>query len=71
MKDVNRRLFVLKESLLPLEGKRPSGMKEDEWKVLDRQALGVVRLTLAWDVAFNIKGDENYNRFDANSIKYV
>uniref|UniRef100_A0A803LDU0 Retrovirus-related Pol polyprotein from transposon TNT 1-94-like beta-barrel domain-containing protein n=1 Tax=Chenopodium quinoa TaxID=63459 RepID=A0A803LDU0_CHEQI len=30
-------------------------MKEDEWKVLDRQALGVIRLTLAKSVAYNVK----------------
>uniref|UniRef100_A0A803MF12 CCHC-type domain-containing protein n=1 Tax=Chenopodium quinoa TaxID=63459 RepID=A0A803MF12_CHEQI len=30
-------------------------MKEEEWKILDRQALGVVRLTLAKSVAYNVK----------------
>uniref|UniRef100_A0A803NCW4 CCHC-type domain-containing protein n=1 Tax=Chenopodium quinoa TaxID=63459 RepID=A0A803NCW4_CHEQI len=30
-------------------------MKEDEWKVLDKQALGVIRLTLAKSVAYNVK----------------
>ena len=29
-------------------------MKDDEWNLLDRQALGVVRLTLSRNVAFNI-----------------
>nr|KYP42874.1 Retrovirus-related Pol polyprotein from transposon TNT 1-94 [Cajanus cajan] len=38
----------------PLEGKKPEGMKDDEWFLLDRQALGVIRLTLSRNVAFNI-----------------
>lgn len=29
-------------------------MKDDEWALLDRQALGVIRLTLSRNVAFNI-----------------
>ena len=29
-------------------------MKEEDWKLLDRQALGVIRLTLSRNVAFNI-----------------
>ena len=29
-------------------------MKDTEWNLLDRKALGVVRLTLARNVAFNI-----------------
>uniref|UniRef100_A0A803LL22 Retrovirus-related Pol polyprotein from transposon TNT 1-94-like beta-barrel domain-containing protein n=1 Tax=Chenopodium quinoa TaxID=63459 RepID=A0A803LL22_CHEQI len=43
-----------KNLYLPLTSK-PSGMKEEEWKVLDRQALGVIRLTLAKSVAYNVK----------------
>uniref|UniRef100_A0A803KPS4 Retrovirus-related Pol polyprotein from transposon TNT 1-94-like beta-barrel domain-containing protein n=1 Tax=Chenopodium quinoa TaxID=63459 RepID=A0A803KPS4_CHEQI len=43
-----------KNLYLPLTSK-PSGMKEDEWKVLDRQVLGVIRLTLAKSVAYNVK----------------
>uniref|UniRef100_A0A803LCG4 CCHC-type domain-containing protein n=1 Tax=Chenopodium quinoa TaxID=63459 RepID=A0A803LCG4_CHEQI len=38
----------------PLEEKKPDGMQEAEWKLLDRQALGVIRLTLSRNVAFNI-----------------
>ena len=30
-------------------------MLDDEWKVLDMKALGVMRLTLAWSVTFNVK----------------
>ena len=38
----------------PLEEEKPDSMDEKEWKLLDRQALGVVRLTLAKNVAYNI-----------------
>jgi hypothetical protein len=37
----------------PLTSK-PADMKEDDWKLLDRKALGVIRLTLSRNVAFNI-----------------
>uniref|UniRef100_A0A803N9Z7 CCHC-type domain-containing protein n=1 Tax=Chenopodium quinoa TaxID=63459 RepID=A0A803N9Z7_CHEQI len=43
-----------KNLFLPLSSK-PSGMKEEEWKILDRQALGVIRLTLANCAAYNVK----------------
>uniref|UniRef100_A0A803M738 CCHC-type domain-containing protein n=1 Tax=Chenopodium quinoa TaxID=63459 RepID=A0A803M738_CHEQI len=43
-----------KNLYFPLTSKS-SGMKEEEWKVLDRQALGVIRLTLAKSVAYNVK----------------
>ena len=38
----------------PLTEKKPDAMKDDEWALLDRQALGVIRLTLSRNVAFNI-----------------
>lgn len=38
----------------PLKDKKPEGMKDDDWTLLDRQALGVIRLTLSRNVAFNI-----------------
>lgn len=38
----------------PLTEKKPESMKDDEWNLLDRQALGVVRLSLSRNVAFNI-----------------
>ena len=40
---------------LPLLGTKPEEMPTAEWELLDRQVLGVVRLTLARNVAFNIK----------------
>lgn len=38
----------------PLSEKKPEGMKDEDWALLDRQALGVIRLTLSRNVAFNI-----------------
>ena len=38
----------------PLSKIKPEEMKEEEWWLLDRQALGVVRLSLAKNVAYNI-----------------
>ncbi|KAE8720675.1 V-type proton ATPase subunit G3 [Hibiscus syriacus] len=38
----------------PLSGKQPEGIKNEDWALLDRQALGVIRLTLSRNVAFNI-----------------
>lgn len=41
---------------LPLGGKTkmPTGMIDEEWNLLDRKALGTIRLCLAASVAFNI-----------------
>ncbi|XP_047150093.1 uncharacterized protein LOC124822166 [Vigna umbellata] len=38
----------------PLSGHQPENMKDEDWTLLDRQALGVIRLTLSYNVAFNI-----------------
>lgn len=38
----------------PLEGTKPTDMKAEDWALLDRRALGVIRLTLSRNVAFNI-----------------
>ena len=45
-----------KDLYLPLAGKTkmPTGMKDEEWNLLDRKALGTVRLCLTVSVAFNI-----------------
>ncbi|KAK4484813.1 hypothetical protein RD792_007410 [Penstemon davidsonii] len=43
-----------KNLFLPLQEEKPESMKDDEWKLHDRQALGVIRLTLSRNVAFNI-----------------
>ena len=39
---------------LPLLGEKPATMKDDEWTFLDRQVLGVIRLTLLRSVAHNV-----------------
>ena len=38
----------------PLSENKPESMKNEDWKILDRQVLGVIRLTLSRNVAFNI-----------------
>lgn len=43
-----------KKMYQPLEGVKPETMKAEEWAILDRQALGAIRLTLSRNVAFNI-----------------
>jgi hypothetical protein len=45
-----------KDLFLPLGGitKNPTTMKDEEWEVLDRKALGMIQLILAVLVAFNI-----------------
>ena len=39
---------------LLLLGEKLAIMKDDEWTLLDRQVLGVIRLTLSRSVAYNI-----------------
>ncbi|RVW17179.1 Retrovirus-related Pol polyprotein from transposon TNT 1-94 [Vitis vinifera] len=39
---------------LPLLGTKPESMKAEEWALLDRQVLGVIRLTLSKSVAHNV-----------------
>ena len=39
---------------LPLLGEKPTTMKDEEWAFLDRQVLGVIRLTLSRSVAHNV-----------------
>ena len=36
------------------KSKQPTVMKDEEWEVLDRKALGTIRLCLASSIAFNI-----------------
>ncbi|KAI3767934.1 hypothetical protein L2E82_18363 [Cichorium intybus] len=38
----------------PLSEEKPFHMRPEDWELLDRQALGVVRLSLAKNVAYNI-----------------
>ena len=46
-----------KKLYLPLTGQKPTDMEQSEWDLLDRQTLGVIRLTLAKNVAFNIMNE--------------
>ena len=39
---------------LPLLGTKPEAMKVEKWALLDRQILGVIRLTLSRSVAHNV-----------------
>ena len=39
---------------LPFLGEKPATMKDDEWTLLDRQVLGVIRLTLSRSIAHNV-----------------
>ena len=39
---------------LPFLGTKPEAMKAEEWALLDRQVLGVIRLTLSRSVAHNV-----------------
>jgi hypothetical protein len=49
-----------KDLFLPLGGitKKPMTMKDEEWEVLDRKALGMIQLSLAVSVAFNISKEK-------------
>ena len=38
----------------PLTGVKPESMTEEKWNLKDRQALGLIQLTLSRNVAFNI-----------------
>ena len=39
---------------LPLLGTKPEAMKAEEWALLNRQVLGVIRLTLSRSVTHNV-----------------
>jgi glycyl-tRNA synthetase beta subunit len=38
--------------------KNPTAMKDEEWEVLDRKALGTIQLSLATSVDFNISKEK-------------
>ena len=44
--------------LLGKKAKQPAAMKDEEWEVLDRNALGTIWLCLASSVAFNISKEK-------------
>jgi hypothetical protein len=45
---------------LPLSGvaKKSAAMKDEEWEILDKKSLGMIRLSLAASVAFNISKEK-------------
>jgi hypothetical protein len=49
-----------KDLFLPLSrvAKKPVAMKDEEWEILDRKALGTIQLSLAASVAFNISKEK-------------
>jgi hypothetical protein len=49
-----------KDLFLPLGGveKKPMAMKDEEWEILHRKALGTIRLSLVVLVAFNISKEK-------------
>ncbi|GKA04547.1 hypothetical protein Tco_0683667 [Tanacetum coccineum] len=55
----------------PLAEAKPTGIKAEGWALLDRQALGAVRLSLAKNVAYNIiNKNTSYGLFKALSNMY-
>ncbi|GKE06738.1 retrovirus-related pol polyprotein from transposon TNT 1-94, partial [Tanacetum coccineum] len=55
----------------PLAEAKPTGIKAKDWTLLDRQALGAVRLSLAKNVAYNVVNEMvTYNLFKALSNMY-
>ncbi|GKC53800.1 hypothetical protein Tco_1076545 [Tanacetum coccineum] len=53
----------------PLAEAKPTGMKDEDWTLLDRQ--GVVRLSLAKNVAYNVVNEKTtYGLFKALSNMY-
>jgi hypothetical protein len=60
MEDADGRLFI-SEGSIPTIGKvakKSITMKDEEWEILDRKALGTIRLSLAVSVAFNISKEK-------------
>ena len=43
---------------LPLLGEKSAIVKDDEWTLLDRQVLGVIKLTLSRSVAYNVVNEK-------------
>jgi hypothetical protein len=52
--------FYQKDLFLPLGGieKNPMAMKDEEWEVLDIKALGMIQLSLAASMDFNISKEK-------------
>ena len=46
--------FLYSKKLHLPSGSKPKEMKAEEWNLLDRQVLGVIRLTLSTNVTHNV-----------------
>jgi hypothetical protein len=61
MEDADGRLFISEGSIPTIGWSRKEAdmaMKDEEWEILDRKALGTIRLSLAASVAFNISKEK-------------
>nr|GEW41589.1 RNA-directed DNA polymerase, eukaryota [Tanacetum cinerariifolium] len=55
----------------PLAEAKPTGMKAEDWTLLDRQALGAIKISLAKNVACNVSNEKTtYGLFKAMSNMY-
>jgi hypothetical protein len=54
-----------KNLFLPLSGvaKKPAAMKDEEWEIIDRKALGTIQLSLTMSVDFNILKEKTTKGF--------
>jgi hypothetical protein len=57
-----------KDLFLPLGGisKKSKTMKDEEWEVLDKKALGTIRLSLAVSEYFNISKEKTTKEYDGH-----
>lgn len=47
------------------------GMKDDKWKLISRQVLGVIWLILSKSIGHNVVVEKKHNEFDNNIVWYV
>jgi hypothetical protein len=64
MEDADGRYLYQKDLFLPLSGvaKKSEAMKDEEWEILDRKALGTIQLSMEASVAFNISKENTMKR---------
>ncbi|KAL9684363.1 hypothetical protein QQ045_021799 [Rhodiola kirilowii] len=56
---------------LPIDGKKPEGMEDDVWKLLDRKAMSAICLSLSRDVAYHtVKAKTTKEMLDTLSTLY-
>ena len=54
----------------PLLGVKSDTITTEQWKLKDRQALGLIRLTLSRNMAFNIIKEDNVRSVEG-AVEYV